>query len=57
MVVEAKKDGIRKIVTETDPKNRNAYKFNIKNGFMEAGRISKLWGRTDAIVFIREIRE
>jgi len=55
LVLEAKKNGIRYIVTETSPEDKAAHKYNRRNGFKKAGHIRKLWGNTDAVVFIRTL--
>ncbi len=56
LIVLAKKNGIRKLVGEEDVGNRIAYKYNIKHGFKKAGYVKRLWGNTDAFVFIKDLR-
>ncbi len=56
LVSEAKKRGVRYLVTETSPENRAAHRYNKENGFRKAGTVEKLWGETDAVVFIKNVR-
>jgi ribosomal-protein-alanine N-acetyltransferase len=55
LIAIAKKNGARKIVLEVDPKNKISCKYSIKHGFKKAGHVKRLWGNTDALVFIKDI--